>query len=111
MSGQQARIQAENLTPFTRFDVDEYVTKLVEYMSPGPNDEHLDWHKLGRVAMGICRRPPTMDFMLGPLSVEKRVVHRKETEHHDAVEIVRPHQVLSSLLQFQYLCFGNVLMK
>jgi len=93
------------------FNVDEYVQKLVTYMGGRGNsrardeEEHLNWYKLGRVAMGICRRPPTMDFMLGPLSVEKKVrnVVRKQTERRDAVELVRPDQV-PLLLCFLWCC-------
>lgn len=65
----------------------------------GDNDrgraDSMDWAKLGRVAMGICRRPPTMGFILGPLSVEKkeRKVVRRQAERRDDTKVVRPQEV------------------
>ncbi|KAI0062919.1 hypothetical protein BV25DRAFT_1870107 [Artomyces pyxidatus] len=68
------------------FDVDDFISKLVTYMG-GRRGEHLeegsdagdedgdiglDWEKIGRKAMAKSRRVPTMDFMLGPLSVEQK---------------------------------------
>jgi non-structural maintenance of chromosomes element 4 len=84
------------------FNVDEYITKLVEYMggrnnidSAEANEHALDWAKLGKLAMGICRRPPTMGFVLGPLSVEKKVrkVARRQAEKLTNAAVVRPQEV------------------
>lgn len=88
------------------FNVDEYVNKLVSFMGGrhyiGGDDrdreDSMDWAELGRVATGVCRRPPTIGFVLGPLSVEKkeRKVIRRQTERRDDVAIVRPQEVCSS---------------
>ena len=85
------------------FNVDEYVSKLVSFMGGrhlvGDNDrgreDSMDWAELGRVAMGIIRRPPTMGFILGPLSVEKkeRKVVRRQAERRDDTKVVRPQEV------------------
>lgn len=61
------------------FDVDDFITKLVNYMGGGKNlkEEHLerhlegedtsdvalDWYKIGRKAMAKSRRVPAMGFM------------------------------------------------
>jgi non-structural maintenance of chromosomes element 4 len=87
------------------FNVDEYITKLIEYMGGRtnidgePNENALDWAKLGKLAMGICRRPPTIGFILGPLSVEKKVrkVARRQAEKLTNAAVVRPQEVLNPL--------------
>jgi non-structural maintenance of chromosomes element 4 len=90
------------------FNVDEYVSKLVTYMGGRHNidpesrdrDVTMDWSILGRVATGICRRPPTIEFMLGPLSVEKkeRKIARRQVERRENASVVRPQEVLSFLI-------------
>lgn len=87
------------------FNVDDYVTKLVTFMGGRhqvrgqarnrADEEDMDWASLGRVAMGICRRPPTMDFLLGPLSVEKKekVVRKKVHENLKSAPVTRPQEV------------------
>ena len=85
------------------FNVDEYVAKLVSYMGGRHNigrdakdrDDAMDWSRLGRVASGICHRPPTIDFMLGPLSVEKkeRKITKRQVERRDNYSVVRPQEV------------------
>ena len=87
------------------FNVDEYIAKLVSFMGgrhhlrgraePRERDEEMDWTTLGRTALEICRRPPTVGFMLGPLSVEKkeRKVTRRQAERRDNAEVIRPQEV------------------
>ena len=96
------------------FNVDEFVAKLVSFMGGrhrfdgdserARDEEHMDWVALGRMASHICRRPPTMGFMLGPLSVEKkeRKVTRRQVEKRGDVELIRPQEVssLSTVLSF-----------
>jgi non-structural maintenance of chromosomes element 4 len=87
------------------FNVDEYVSKLITYIGGRHNIDReardrngtMDWSILGRVATGICRRPPTIEFMLGPLSVEKkeRKITRRQVERRDNASIVRPQEALS----------------
>jgi non-structural maintenance of chromosomes element 4 len=86
------------------FNVDEYITQLVDFMGGQhvidgvqnrDHEDSMDWAKLGRLAMGICRRPPTMGFILGPLSVEKKVkkVTRKQAPKLTNLAVVRPQEV------------------
>jgi non-structural maintenance of chromosomes element 4 len=88
------------------FNVDEYVVKLVSFMGGRPintareyrdrdREDNMDWTSLGKVAMGIGRRPPTIGFMLGPLSVEKkeRKITKRPQEKKDDGDVVRPQQV------------------
>jgi hypothetical protein len=103
-----AKLKARNMTlGDAAFNVDEYIARLVSFMGgrhhlraagrnePRERDEDMDWTSLGHAAMGICRRPPTVGFMLGPLSVEKkeRKVVRRQAERRDNAEIVRPQEV------------------
>lgn len=92
------------------FNIDEYVNKIVTFMGGrhyrhGTQDpdreDSMDWSAIGRVAMRISRRPPTMDFMLGPLAAEKKerkVTHRQH-ERRDNTAVVRPQEVLSAGLE------------
>jgi non-structural maintenance of chromosomes element 4 len=101
-----AKLKARNLKlGDAAFNVDEYVAKLVAYMggrhrfvgaaSQPDRDDTMDWAKLGRAAMGICRRPPTIGFMLGPLSVEKkeRSTVKRTFQRKVAGDLVRPQEV------------------
>src|SRR5579859_1422478 len=86
------------------FNVDEYVAKLVSYMGGrhhlqnGPtqraHDDEMDWTTLGHLAQGICRRAPTLGFMLGPLSVEKkeRKMVRRQADRRENAVVVRPQE-------------------
>lgn len=90
-------------------DVNEFVSKCILYMrraSSGGADEsddedgrgeHLDWAHLGRTA---CRpfnvRPPVPAFLLGPLSVQKRIrppTQRTQTQRRTKVPITRPEDL------------------
>ncbi|KAF8200954.1 Nse4 C-terminal-domain-containing protein [Pholiota molesta] len=71
------------------FDVDDFVSKLLQYMGGKKNIEDtlpddsdgeeipvnvsaLDWDRIGRKALAKSRRVPAMGFMLGPLSIEQK---------------------------------------
>ncbi|CAG8559662.1 7450_t:CDS:2 [Ambispora gerdemannii] len=60
------------------FDTDDYIAKLVNFMggeqqTRGEEDDgHLDWLGLGKVAARHTNRVPSVDFMLGPLSIEQK---------------------------------------
>jgi hypothetical protein len=62
-------------------DVDEFVGKCISFMrNADPNDDEeedgdaMDWGYLGRAAaFKGNKRPATSDFLLGPLSVQKKV--------------------------------------
>ena len=107
-----AKLKARNMTlGDAAFNIDEYIARLVSFMGgrhhlpgrttdPRERDDTMDWALLGRTATEISRRPPTVGFMLGPLSVEKkeRKVTRRQFERRDNAEVVRPQQVTSPLL-------------
>ncbi|CAG8463797.1 6195_t:CDS:2 [Ambispora leptoticha] len=59
------------------FDTDDYIAKLTNFMGEQQTrgedeDVHLDWLGLGKVAARYTNRAPSMDFMLGPLSIEQK---------------------------------------
>lgn len=91
-------------------NIDEYVAKLVTRMGGGhlfrerelierDRSREMDWSRIGRLAKGIARRPPTLGFMLGPLSVEKRERKhtRRQAKENGNTDIIRPQQVSSRL--------------
>ena len=101
-----AKIKARNMNlGDAAFNIDEYVSKLVSYMGgrhfrhgtqqDPDREDSMDWAAIGRVAMRISRRPPTLDFMLGPLAGEKkeRKVTRRQQERRDNTAVVRPQEV------------------
>ncbi|KAF9426408.1 nuclear protein [Podila epigama] len=81
------------------FDETEYVTRLVGLM--GGHDVskdsyvELDWSKVGRLAAKWTRRVPTMDFMLGPMSVEhtKRNINRRARVVRDPNQMRKPQEL------------------
>jgi len=92
-------------------NIDEYVSKLVTRMGGShlfrgqelierDRSREMDWSKIGRLAKGIARRPPTLGFMLGPLSVEKkeRRIAQRQAKENGTTDIVRPQQVPSPLV-------------
>jgi non-structural maintenance of chromosomes element 4 len=75
--------------------VEEYIAKLVTFMGGRQEDETMDWTSVGKIALGLCRRPPTIGFILGPLSIqkkEKKQVERKQEKRKD-IQVVRPQEV------------------
>ena len=93
------------------FNIDEYVGKLVSFMGGqhytnatqnADRGDTMDWAAIGHVAMRISRRPPTIDFMLGPLAAEKkeRKVVRRQQEKRDNTAAVRPEEVCPSILKW-----------
>jgi hypothetical protein len=100
-------------------DLDQFVSKCIFFMKSGghvaddedapavpvpvPEDEDdagddgLDWALLGRQACFPCnRRPPTISFLLGPLSVEKRArtAQRKARSQRQPVgPATRPQEI------------------
>ncbi|KAF9288102.1 nuclear protein [Mortierella alpina] len=57
------------------FDETEFITRVVSTMGGHEIDNDqvgLDWSKIGRMAVKWTRRVPSMDFMLGPMSVEHK---------------------------------------
>ena len=85
------------------FDIDEYVSKLVSFRGGqqytaatqhADIGDTIDWAAIGRIAMRISRRPPTIGFMLGPLAAQKkeRKVSRKQHEK-TVIAAERPQEV------------------
>ncbi|KAF9106960.1 sphingosine N-acyltransferase lag1 [Mortierella sp. AM989] len=57
------------------FDETEFISRLVNKMGGHEIDSEqngMDWSKIGRMAAKWTRKVPTMDFMLGPMSVEHK---------------------------------------
>ncbi|KII93112.1 hypothetical protein PLICRDRAFT_170895 [Plicaturopsis crispa FD-325 SS-3] len=94
------------------FDTDEFVSKLVAFMGgrkiidediseDSDNDIAddasipLDWEKIGRRAMAKSRRVPTADFMLGPLSLERkaRAPMKRSRLDKDKADQTRPQDL------------------
>jgi hypothetical protein len=98
-------------------DLDQFVSKCIFFMKSGgqiaddedapavavpededdAGDEGLDWAVLGRQAGFPCnKRPPTISFLLGPLSVQKRVraTQKKARSQRQPVgPAVRPQEI------------------
>ena len=121
----RARAMAFGANAATGIDVDEFVGKLITYMRNSPdihrmsrqrvddedrgNDadegDALDWAYLGRsAAFKGNKRPATSDFLLGPLSVQKRQRiqgARRSGLKRNAANIVRPQELKPSDIQQQ----------
>ncbi|KAF2845563.1 Nse4-domain-containing protein [Plenodomus tracheiphilus IPT5] len=104
-------------------DLDQFVSKCIYFMKSGghvagqadapsipvnDDDENedpdgLDWALLGRYACFPCnRRPPTTSFLLGPLSVQKRVraTQRKARSQRQPVgPATRPQEIQEGDIQ------------
>lgn len=105
-------------------DLDQFVSKCIFFMKSGGHvaededapaapvpeddedeagDDGLDWALLGRHAAFPCNtRPPTMGFLLGPLSVQKRVrtTQRKARSQRQPVgPATRPQEIREGDIQ------------
>jgi hypothetical protein len=98
-------------------DIDQFVSRCIAFMrgSQGQStqavdaedsvdeDESLDWHVLGRSAAFISnRRPAVPSFLLGPLSVERRVRNTQRTarQRRDPLAAVaRPEELRAEDLE------------
>ncbi|KAL5119286.1 hypothetical protein ACEQ8H_002773 [Pleosporales sp. CAS-2024a] len=104
-------------------DLDQFVSKCIFFMKSGghvagdedapavpvPEDEDdagedgLDWALLGRQACFPCnKRPPTTSFLLGPLSVEKRVRNtqrRARSQRQPVGPATRPQEIKEGDMQ------------
>jgi hypothetical protein len=96
-------------------DLDQFVSKCIHFMKSGGNDEGsqvpavpeddedeagddgLNWAVLGRQACFPCNtRPPTSSFLLGPLSLQKRVrvIQKKARSQRQPVgPATRPQEI------------------
>ncbi|CAN9163219.1 unnamed protein product [Alternaria alternata] len=99
-------------------DLDQFISKCIYFMKSGghiageedapavpvgDNDDEdpdgLDWALLGRQACFPCnKRPPTSSFLLGPLSVQKRVratQRRARSQRQPVGPATRPEEILN----------------
>ncbi|KAG0172906.1 nuclear protein [Apophysomyces sp. BC1015] len=96
------------------FNADEFVSKIITYgrsshvaereRNHRSNEEpDLDWKKIGLRAMSFSRKAHSMDFMLGPLSVEKkqRKVTRQARLVKNKEDLVQPTKLQESDMQQQ----------
>ncbi len=94
--GLQVRNINHGISRVKGINVDDFCTRLAGFLAPtrdmtvrymelaehgGEGAEQLshriDWQKLGVLSFAVSKRPPTNDFMIGPLAVEKRVVKQR----------------------------------
>jgi non-structural maintenance of chromosomes element 4 len=114
-------------------DVDQFVSRCIRFMRHGgvsgsaptqevdPEDDvdegdTLDWHVLGKsAAFTSNRRPAVPSFLLGPLSVEKRVRNRQRTARQardPLAAVARPQELRAEDLEknegsnLVNLCYG-----
>ncbi|KAG4306530.1 hypothetical protein PORY_000518 [Pneumocystis oryctolagi] len=81
------------------FDMDMYIGKLLSFIRCNKDRQsesfELNWVKIGKLAILCSKRPPTISFMLGPLSVERkeRKVVRQERFQKNKEDLVLPDEV------------------
>ncbi|CAO3587214.1 unnamed protein product [Absidia cylindrospora] len=86
------------------FSTDEYISKLKTLCAPGRSSQlEWDWRKLGRRAARFGGRCQSTGFMLGPLSVEKKI--RKVTKQirltKNKEDLVQPSKLQQGDVQQQ----------
>ncbi|KAK3822842.1 MAG: Nse4 C-terminal-domain-containing protein [Benniella sp.] len=80
------------------FDETEYISKLISKMGShdvGNEQQSLNWSNIGRIATKWTRKVPTMDFMLGPMSVEhkSRFVTQRQRIVRDPKAMRKPQEL------------------
>lgn len=93
------KTQNINIGQDTEVNLDEFVAKVITSSSEGVNHVHdvcLDWKLIGQRAIKFGKRAYTMDFMLGPLSVQRKESKRARTGKlsKNKEDLVMPAQVL-----------------
>lgn len=86
---------------FNSFDTDEFVSKIISlgggrHLADSNNDSaELNWLDIGKQAVRFGKRAVTMDFMQGPLAVEKkqRTVSRQARIVKNKEDLVTPQQL------------------
>ncbi|KAI8992467.1 Nse4 C-terminal-domain-containing protein, partial [Pilobolus umbonatus] len=54
------------------FDIDEFVSKVTSAGRTNNEEEFINWEIIGKKALHFGKRAPAIDFLLGPLSFEKK---------------------------------------
>ncbi|KAG5519091.1 hypothetical protein PMAC_002178 [Pneumocystis sp. 'macacae'] len=82
------------------FDMDIYIGNLFLFMGCSKDchtssSSELNWMRIGKLALLCSKRPPTISFMLGPLSVERkeRRIVRQERFQKNKEDLVKPDEV------------------
>ncbi|KAF9439163.1 nuclear protein [Entomortierella beljakovae] len=80
------------------FDETEYISRLVTKMGGHDIDNEqmgMDWSAIGRVAAKWTQKAPSMDFMLGPMSVEhkSRVMNQRARIVRDPKAMRKPQEL------------------
>lgn len=93
------------------FDMDIYIGSLFSFMGctrdcHTDGNSELNWIRIGQLALLCSKRPPTMSFMLGSLSVERkeRRIIRQERFQKNNDDLVKPDEVFIFVL-FCFLIF------
>ncbi|KTW28726.1 Smc5-Smc6 complex subunit NSE4 [Pneumocystis jirovecii RU7] len=82
------------------FDMDIYIGSLFSFMGctrdcHTDGNSELNWIRIGQLALLCSKRPPTMSFMLGSLSVERkeRRIIRQERFQKNNDDLVKPDEI------------------
>jgi hypothetical protein len=91
-------IKAKNLKlgEENEISLDEFVEKVITSSMEGVHDdEALDWKLIGERSCIFGKRAYTMDFLLGPLNVERKDIKRQKGTRviKNKENLVRPAQV------------------
>ncbi|KAI8341669.1 Nse4 C-terminal-domain-containing protein [Chlamydoabsidia padenii] len=85
------------------FNTDEYISKLKTYCAPDRSTSQWNWAKLGRHAAKFNGKAHSIDFLLGPLSVEKKI--RKQVRQirltKNKEDLVQPSKLKEDDIQQQ----------
>jgi hypothetical protein len=84
-------------------NIDEFVGKVITASKDGTKhreDECMDWEYLGKIASIFGKRTHTMDFLLGPLEIERKQVKRGKVSRlvRNKEDLVEPAKVRRPLL-------------
>jgi hypothetical protein len=88
------RSQARNVrASFHSFDAAEFVARLQAAMALPSG--HVHWQQVGQASLRRARRVPTVDFMLGPLEIQKKARNRpvQERAKREPTQAKKPAQV------------------
>ena len=74
------RVRNTDLNKEEAFDIHPYVNRLSQYFQSHAVGQKVDdvMADLGSLAYKIMKRPPSMDFMVGPIFIQKKVVERRQ---------------------------------
>lgn len=79
-----------------QFDVSECIDKIYDFVKPQFEADVFHWEALGSVILDHAAIPVTMDFLLGPISIEKKkrkvTTNRARYKRYNG-EVTRPEEI------------------